>query len=347
MARKRCHSVIDDSAGHAELLDTPPTCAERLWLFQRWADPAHIRRGQYGSMLQHAYDKLANGVQCSSDCSGAGGFEECIRILRHQWRAGGIDLGKDIVVARSGDINRTCQYVLANTRVDGAADTRPCLFGDMLSRMPDLVKEQLVDLQSVAQECAGDYQTADKHNISRDLCIDVRAILRNCMSQLRLDTIANCLAHNTDCPVFQQRVDGKVRVDVIGTCCQPFSIVNQKRAGLLDERCLVFFQWVLERYVSLEDIFILECTVGFWAEGLQLLFAGLYDVKFVYLSPTDNDVPAERNRLYAVGIKCDSWRWGIGFTKPNILALSDSGEKSHQRGSISYRMDDSDEVQAG
>ena len=71
MARKRCHSVIDDSAGHAELLDTPPTCAERLWLFQRWADPAHIRRGQYGSMLQHAYDKLANGVQCSSDCSGA------------------------------------------------------------------------------------------------------------------------------------------------------------------------------------------------------------------------------------------------------------------------------------
>ena len=119
-----------------------------------------------------------------------------------------------------------------------------------------------------------------------------------------------CAVHNKKCPVIVDTpVDfAGLRVHVAGVNCYDWSSMGSSQKWL-GESMPIFMEWARERLLSLEDMIIVECVIGFDSDMLGELFRDSYNLEVLRVSPTLFGEPVERQRKYMILLKKDKLRW--------------------------------------
>lgn len=238
---------------------------------------------------------FARGIDMTSHYSGTGAAELSVAAIAagvsQEWNSeSGVFAG--VKFHGCCDLSPICRQVLMSHSAESKSEH---CFGDMCSRPPESVVNQLRKLLLKHQRKANDAPSARRQtDIGKEWVSSAMEVLKSWEPQ-RSDT-AQCYCHGRACPLFPPRTS-RYHLEVSGINCQPWSAAG-KRLGWLDDRsipCLILVRSILG--VEPDGVCI-ECTPEFDFPTLANLLQAKYDGDFVLTSPEDHGMPVARRRKY-------------------------------------------------
>ena len=132
----------------------------------------------------------------------------------------------------------------------------------------------------------------------------------NVLADATINEQGVCYKHGGKlCPRAPAAADACIQIWIAGNVCTPWSSAGARK-GLLDRVSLV--NLVFPRLTShyLPEVFVNECTPEYDVSVLKELLP-MYDFVDFTFGPTDLGIPANRDRIYSVGILKSKLKWAF------------------------------------
>ena len=275
----------------------------------------------FGSNLAAAAcQRILEGVVLTTDYSGIGCPEEAFHHVVSACKAFAGSLGETVPedatfrCLRGGDVAMHCRQVL----LKHAGTFRPmCVHCDIMERCPKKLLRRMTNFHKRAVATAEKQVMAGKHKegavrqeLGRSTVRKISKFMLDVQETEKTSVLGMCAVHNKKCPVIVDTpVDfAGLRVHVAGVNCYDWSSVGSSQKWL-GESMPIFMEWARERLLSLEDMIIVECVIGFDSDMLGELFRDSYNLEVLRVSPTLFGEPVERQRKYMILLKKDKLRW--------------------------------------
>ena len=207
-----------------------------------------------------------------------------------------------------------CRQVL----LKHAGTFRPmCVHCDIMERCPKKLLRRMTNFHKRAVATAEKQVMAGKHKegavrqeLGRSTVRKISKFMLDVQETEKTSVLGMCAVHNKKCPVIVDTpVDfAGLRVHVAGVNCYDWSSMGSSQKWL-GESMPIFMEWARERLLSLEDMIIVECVIGFDSDMLGELFRDSYNLEVLRVSPTLFGEPVERQRKYMILLKKDKLRW--------------------------------------
>jgi len=264
-------------------------------------------------------DALIRGIYVYSDYSALGTWEDCCRIIMRVVVADLIARGfhkeaealVGLVVVRCCDNAKECQKVLTLLAHENPDGKKPCLFADILDRIPLVKKHEMMEVQRqhVAAMEAKQEKQDGKHKAKYDKA-DVHKMLLAMQKVIEYDNFSEtqslwCLMHDCICRLNKKVPEGALSLAMGGNACQDWASLGQKK-GWTGSNAAVFVVWVTHMKSQKHHLIIEECTRQFDWQAYKLLLGDDYTLSQRICCPTERGQPARRERFLSIAARTES-----------------------------------------
>ena len=244
-------------------------------------------------------------VYLTTDYSGMGTSELAISMFQDILKSK-YNMTMKVVNFRASDYCHRCQQILCrypSAPVHIMFDMLDCISSEALLHLRALLEVNLARYND-KKEALG------RRACHKEKVFQGRAFLRaawDFLQGVQCSKHAPCANHDGICPLFPDKQDHDISINIGGTECIPWSTMGGCM-GWLHEATIKFLIWMKEVKTARVDILGLECTRSFDEEMLKYVLSPEYSVNTAVTCPTDFGIPAHRQRKYCLASLVNTMR---------------------------------------